>query len=63
MPLDIDLPDDPPAAAWALCRAAPLGPFDRQRLLEAAAATARLDLLAELLSEQVVVLAAALRHQ
>jgi len=63
MPLDIDLPDDAIAAAWALCRGAPLGPFDRQRLLETESAATRLELLGSLLAEQVEVLEAALRHQ
>lgn len=32
--LDIALPDDPEQAAWVLCDKSPIGPFDRQRLLE-----------------------------
>ena len=34
-PDGFELADDPPQRAWQLCAAAPLGPFDRQRLLEA----------------------------
>jgi Lon protease-like protein len=30
---DLDLSDEPGRAVWELCGAAPLGPFDRQRLL------------------------------
>lgn len=63
MPLDVDLPAAPGEAAWALCRAAPMGPFDLQRLLEAESAASRLELFAELLAEQARVLEAALRHQ
>jgi hypothetical protein len=40
--LDLRLPDDPEQAAWALCSASPIGPFDRQRLLETDDAVARL---------------------
>ena len=32
--LDPDLPDDPVAASWELCSAAPVEQLDRQRLLE-----------------------------
>jgi Lon protease-like protein len=32
--LDVALPDDLERAAWALCDNSPIGPFDRQRLLE-----------------------------
>jgi len=63
MPLDIDLPGDAITATWVLCRSSPLGPFDQQLLLEAESATARLDLVGDLLTEQVEVLEAALRHQ
>jgi Lon protease-like protein len=44
----IDLPDDPALAAWHLCALGPLGPFDRQRLLEAPGPGARVELLIEL---------------
>jgi uncharacterized protein len=40
--LDLRLPDDPEQAAWALCRESPIGPFDRQRLLEIDDPVARL---------------------
>jgi Lon protease-like protein len=34
-PAGFELVDDPVQRTWQLCAAAPLGPFDRQRLLEA----------------------------
>lgn len=40
--------DDPEAPVWHLCAAAPLGPMDRQRLLEIDAAAQRLSVLTEL---------------
>lgn len=48
---DADLTDDPVAAGWRLCHAAPVGPLDRQRLLEARGLGRRMDLLASLCSE------------
>jgi Lon protease-like protein len=45
VPSSFELPPDPPAAAWALAAAAPIGSFDRQQLLEAPTPSARLDLL------------------
>ena len=41
---------DPASQLWRLCAAAPLGPFDRQRLLEAPGTRARAALLEELAS-------------
>jgi Lon protease-like protein len=35
LPAGLHLADDPALRLWQLCAAAPLGPFDRQRLLEA----------------------------
>jgi uncharacterized protein len=35
LPASLQLADDPTVRLWQLCAAAPLGPFDRQRLLEA----------------------------
>ncbi len=35
VPAGFELSDDPRARAWQLCAVAPLGPLDRQRLLEA----------------------------
>jgi Lon protease-like protein len=35
VPAGFELDDDPARRTWQLCAAAPLGPFDRQRLLEA----------------------------
>jgi Lon protease-like protein len=34
VPAGFDVVDDPAQRTWQLCAAAPLGPFDRQRLLE-----------------------------
>jgi Lon protease-like protein len=39
--------DDPLRAAWEVCALALIGPFDRQRLLEAATVRRRLELLAD----------------
>ncbi len=51
--LDLDLPEDEIRAAWALCAAAPVGSFDRQRLLEIDDIEERLHLLEGLLGDQV----------
>jgi len=48
---------NPAQAAWELCAIAPLGPLDRQRLLEAPTHLARLDLLAIQANELSKVLA------
>jgi hypothetical protein len=49
--LDPQLPEDPEQAAWALCSESPIGPFDRQRLLETDDPVARLgDLEAALIA-------------
>ncbi len=45
--LDLELPIDRLNATWALCAAAPVGAFDRQRLLEIEDATSRLAELAK----------------
>lgn len=50
-PATVDLDPDPAVAGWQLCAAAPVGPVDRQRLLEAADAGARLELLATVAAE------------
>jgi uncharacterized protein len=50
-------PPEPALAAWELCARAPLGPFDRQALLEAPTRAARLILLEELASDAAAVLA------
>lgn len=60
---DLDLPDDPLQATWALCAAAPVGSFDRQRLLETDDAAARLRALERMLMEQIGDLEAALRRR
>jgi Lon protease-like protein len=46
MPAGFALSDDPNLRTWQLCAVAPLGPLDRQRLLESSRA-ARLVILAE----------------
>jgi Lon protease-like protein len=48
--VDPEWSDDPVSAAWQVCALAPVGAFDRQRLLEAASVAARLELLAEQLA-------------
>lgn len=47
----IEFSDDPRTGSIQLCAATPLGPFDRQRLLAADGADARLDLLDGYLAE------------
>ena len=61
--LHIDLPGDPQRAAWALCAAAPVGSYDRQRLLETDDPVIRLRLVERILSEQTKDLEEALRDQ
>ena len=50
--LELDLPADAHQAGWALCATAPLGAFDRQRLLETDDLVARMAILEELLVEE-----------
>jgi Lon protease-like protein len=57
----LTLSSDPVRAAWELCARAPLGPFDRQRLLEAPTRHDRLSLLAELAGDAARLLAFRLR--
>jgi uncharacterized protein len=48
-PVSVPWSDDPWRAAWQVCAAAPIGPFDRQRLLETDQVAPRLErLMAEL---------------
>jgi Lon protease-like protein len=47
MPAESQLSDDPAVRAWQLCAVAPLGPFDRQRLLEATPAVRLATLVTE----------------
>jgi len=54
--LDPELPDDPVAASWELCSAAPVEQLDRQRLLETDDPTQRLNRLQELLDDSAVTL-------
>lgn len=49
MDLAIELPDDPVAAGWLLCNSSPLGPYDRQHLLEIDDSVERLRTLEEAL--------------
>ncbi len=60
--LELELPDDPVDASWALCTAAPLGQFDRQRLLELDDPTARLTTLTALLDAKADDLRRTLLH-
>lgn len=60
--LDIDLPDEPLRAAWTLCAAAPVGSYDRQRLLEEHDPVSRLRLLDSMLANQARDLEDALRR-
>lgn len=60
--LDLDLPGDPNGAVWSLCEAAPIGSFDRQRLLEIEGAAERLVVLEQMMRDQTSDLVAALRR-
>lgn len=51
-----DLADDPALAGYQIAVLAPLGPFDRQRILTAASVADRFALLEELLDEQQLLL-------
>lgn len=59
-PAGIELADDPVAASFQLCAIAPLGPIDRQRLLAAPDAHARLVLVDELVRDAMVLFEAQL---
>lgn len=50
-PATIELSDDPVVAAYQACAVAPVGPWDRQRLLAVADTAGRLRLLSELIEE------------
>ena len=50
-PAAVELDADPEVAAWQLCAVAPLGPFDRQELLETSGPGQRLGRLARMASE------------
>jgi uncharacterized protein len=52
----LELPEDPVAAAWYLTGVAPIGPVDRQRLLETHDHGARLDALAGLARDAAMIL-------
>ncbi len=59
-PAVFDLPDDVSAAIDVVAAAAPLGPFDRYRVLSCPTRSRQVDVLHELLTEQVEVLRARL---
>ena len=61
--LDLRLPTEPIDATWALCAAAPIGSFDRQRLLEMVGPAERLAELERMLAAQTEDLHAALRRR
>ncbi|MGI8493659.1 MAG: LON peptidase substrate-binding domain-containing protein [Acidimicrobiales bacterium] len=56
-PVALALSDDPVEALWQLCAAVPLGPLDKQRLLEVASAPARCQALTAEAAELASVLA------
>ena len=56
-PATVDLDADPDVAAWQAVVLAPLGAFDSQRVLEVVDADDRLDLVAELLEDEALLLA------
>lgn len=59
-PIDLELADDPMIASYQAITVAPLGPMDRQRLLETPTSLARMALLRELLADQIDLLQARL---
>ncbi len=50
--LDVEVPDDPVLASWALAQVCPVGPLDQQELLEAPDASIRLHRTMEMADEQ-----------
>ncbi len=56
-PATVRFDTDPAVAAWQLAATAPLGPADKQRLLEEDDPLARVSLLTELVSDAAAVLA------
>jgi Lon protease-like protein len=60
--LELELPEDEQQAGWALCAAAPIGAFDRQRLLETDDLATRMGILEQLLDDQAGDLERALRE-
>lgn len=52
-PATFDAPDDPTVGSHLLSALAPVGPLDRQNLLEAATTSARLDALDALIADQL----------
>jgi Lon protease-like protein len=56
-PMTFELSDDPVVALWQLCALLPVGPWDRQRLLESDDPATRLRQLAELAEDIAGVLA------
>ena len=54
--VDPELPNDPVAASWELCSAAPVEQLDRQRLLETDDPSQRLTVLRELLDDSAATL-------
>ncbi len=61
--LEIELADDPSVAAWTMCAAAPLGSFDRQKLLETDDHVDRMRTLQQMLEDQTRDLENALRRE
>ena len=61
LPATTELASEPGLGAFQAAAAVPIGPFDAQRVLNAAGASARLELLAELLDEQAELLEGRLR--
>lgn len=57
IPFDVELARDAEVAIWQLCALAPLGPLDKQRLLEQPGPVDRLRRLGELVEEECEVLA------
>jgi Lon protease-like protein len=51
VPGGVPVSDDPTTALWQLCALAPIGPFDRQRLLEAETSADRAALLEQVATE------------
>ena len=60
--LEVELPDDPEQAAWTLCNTSPVGPYDRQCLLEIDDPVERMHTLEQILNTHTEDLQRAMEH-
>lgn len=56
LPVSFEAPDDPVAGSYFLAGLLPIGPFDRQQLLESPSTTDRLERLGTMIKDQIVIL-------